>query len=43
LVDEYVGIIALPSYLDIKDSDIMEEFVENISNENKKRQNVYKM
>ena len=34
-VDNY---IALPNSFDIKDSDIMEEFIENISNENKRRQ-----
>ncbi len=34
-VDNY---IALPSNFEIKDSDIMEEFIENVSNANKKRQ-----
>lgn len=34
-IDNY---IALPSYFEIKDSDIMEEFIEKVSNFNKKRQ-----
>ena len=34
-VDNY---IALPNYFEIKDSDIMEEFIETISNNNKKLQ-----
>ena len=34
-VDNY---IALPNYFEIKDSDIMEEFIETISNNNKRHQ-----
>ncbi len=34
-VDNYV---ALPNYFEIKDSDIMEEFIEEVSNAKKKRQ-----
>ena len=41
-LDEH-GFYRLPKSFDIREYDIMEEFVENISNENKKRQNVYKM
>lgn len=38
MYEDVENYISLPNNFDIKDSDIMEEFIENVSNENKKRQ-----
>lgn len=38
MYEDVENYISLPNNFDIKDSDIMEEFIENVSNENKRRQ-----